>query len=67
MFFNLYTYNEFIKDVYHTNKTVHYELLLREYKFDMSVDSSVATPLPKGTKKHMKERQRMIDEQRFSE
>ena len=35
-FFTLYTYNEYLKDIYNTNKTMHYENILRANGFILS-------------------------------
>ena len=32
-FFKLFCYNEFVKDIYNTNKLAHYENILRDEKF----------------------------------
>ena len=34
-FFNLWAYNEYIRDAYNTNKLIHYELLLEQFGFDI--------------------------------
>ena len=37
MFFNLFCYNEYVYDIYKTNKVKHFELLLEENGFKLSV------------------------------
>jgi len=35
-FFNLFTYNEYVKDIYNTNKLAHFENILEQNKFILS-------------------------------
>ena len=39
-FFNLYCYNEFVRDTYETNKVKHFELILRENGFKLSSEGA---------------------------
>lgn len=39
MFYNLYIYNEYVKDIYSTNKTEHYKLLLIDNGFNLTEDT----------------------------
>ena len=42
VFFKLFCYNEFVKDIYNTNKLAHYENILRDNKFDLkSIEDKV--------------------------
>ena len=36
MFYKLYIYNEYVQDIYRTNKTEHYKLILKENGFQIS-------------------------------
>ena len=42
-FFNLYCYNEFVKDVYASNKMKHFELILEQNGFDITVEGEPQT------------------------
>ena len=53
-FFNLYCYNEWVKDVYASNKLMHFELLLKLNGLNLSSEGEVAT-LGKGEKARQKE------------
>lgn len=47
MFYNLYIYNEYVKDIYNTNKTEHYKNILIENGFKLS-EMNKTTPTEKG-------------------
>ena len=42
-FFNLYRYNEWVKDIYASNKLMHFELLLKLNGFKLSSEGEVLT------------------------
>ena len=55
-FFNLYTYNEYIKDIYRTNRAVHFENVLKTAKFSIcSRKNETNELLNKELKKEMTE------------
>ena len=50
MWFNLWAYNEYIKDAYRTNITLHYKLLLEANGFIIHDTDKTPQPMPKQTK-----------------
>ena len=54
MFFNLFCYNEYVYDIYKTNKVKHFELLLEENGFKLSVVGDRNVKINKTEKKEMK-------------
>ena len=54
MFFNLFCYNEYVYDIYETNKVNHFELLLEENGFKLSVVGDRNVKINKKEKKDMK-------------
>ena len=65
-FYNLFKYNEYINDTFNTNKTIHYELFLKNAGFMLS---SVGEPnkMNKKNKRALSEVTQMIDEKLFNE
>ena len=41
-FFNLFCYNEYVKDTYNTNKISHFEEILKQKKFILIFQESLA-------------------------
>ena len=60
LFFNLFTYNEYVKDTYNTNKKAHYENILIENGFILS-EEGINKVISKETKKEMKENTISVD------
>ena len=54
MYFNLFCYNEYIYDIYNTNKRLHYENILKSKGFILKTEGETKKTVPK-TKKIMKE------------
>lgn len=54
MYFNLFCYNEYILDIYNTNKRLHYENILKIKGFTLKSEGEIKKAKPK-TKKIMKE------------
>lgn len=52
-FFNLYAYNEYVKDIYNTNRTKHFELLLLQNGFDLT-EIGEKTKIDKDMKEELK-------------
>ena len=50
-FFNLYCYNEYVKDIYNTNKIKHFELILESQGFDLKEEGEIR-PLSSEDKKY---------------
>ena len=65
-FFNLYCYNEFVKDIYETNKVKHFELLLVENGFVLSSEGSL-NRIAKETKQHQSQLVQELTEELFNE
>lgn len=65
-FFNLYCYTEYIKDIYKTNMTTHYQEILIENGFIMSEEGKTET-LDKEEKTEIKELSKEIKEKLFEE
>jgi len=63
-FFNLYCYNEFVRDTYETNKVKHFELILRENGFNLS-SQGAAKKLPKETRSQHSEIIRDMNDELF--
>ena len=53
-FFNLYCYNEYVKNIYETNKYLHYKEILKENNFDIIGDDEKNIKLSKELKEEMK-------------
>ena len=54
MFFNMFCYNEYVYDTYRTNKVKHFELLLEENGFKLSVIGDSNVKINKKQKSEMK-------------
>jgi hypothetical protein len=65
-FFNLYCYNEFVKDTYETNKVKHFELILAKNGFKLSAQG-VPTRLAKETRNQQSQLVEAINEELFTE
>ena len=65
-FFNLYCYNEFVKDIYETNKVKHFELILTQNGFVLSSEGSL-NRIAKETKQQQKHRVDAINDDLFNE
>lgn len=65
-FFNLYSYTEYIKDIYKTNMTKHYQEILIENGFIMSEEGKTGK-LDKEEKTEIKELTKEIREKLFNE
>ena len=50
-FFNLYCYNLYVSDLYHSNQIKHFELILEENGFNLSVEGVSRELLSKSEKK----------------
>ena len=67
-FFNLYTYNEYIKDIYKTNRAVHFENVLKTAKFSLcSRKNETNEVLNKEMKKEMTEISKDAKEKLFND
>ena len=64
-FFNLYCYNEFVRDTYETNKVKHFELILRENGFNLSSEGA-PKKLPKDTRNQQSEIISEINDELFN-
>jgi hypothetical protein len=65
-FFNLYCYNEFVRDTYDTNKVKHFELILAQNGFNLSSQGDVQK-LAKETRSHQSELAQELNEELFTE
>ena len=65
-FFELFVYNEYVADIFNTNKTIHYENILKEEGFNLSTVGN-AQKLDKTIKDEMTEAVAMIKEETFNE
>ena len=66
-FFKLYCYNEYVMDIYGTNKVKHYENLLEDSGFKIQRDASKPTRLPKQKKQEIISITHNINEELFKE
>ncbi len=64
LFFKLFCYNEYVKDVYHTNKSLHYRSILLKNGFDISKVGD-HTKLDKTIKNEMVEARKENNDQKF--
>ena len=65
-FFNLYCYNEYVKDVYETNKVKHFELILEKSGFVLS-SQGVPAKLTKATRTQQSQLADEISDELFDE
>ena len=65
-FFNLYCYNEFVRDIYETNKVKHFELILRDNGFDLS-SQGAPKKLAKETRNQQSEAMKELNDELFSQ
>ena len=65
-FFNLFCYNEFVKDIYNTNKLAHYEEILKENKFILD-SRGERTKINQDIKAEMSNLKIDIDDKTFQE
>ena len=65
-FFNLFCYQEYVKDIYSTNKIEHFKDILTQYGFKV-VEEGVKKELEKGKKKDMATLKDKINEEVFEE
>ena len=65
-FFNLYCYNEFIKDTYETNKVKHFELILSGNGFELS-SQGVPAKLAKETRSQQSQVVQELNEELFTQ
>jgi len=54
-FFNLFCYNEYVKDIYETNKYLHYREILKENNFEIIDEDVEKSKLSKEIKNEMKD------------
>jgi hypothetical protein len=65
-FFDMYIYSEYVADIFNTNKTVHYEKILKEEGFILSSVGTVQK-LDKVIQNEMKERVENIKDETFND
>ena len=66
-FFNLYCYNEYVRDTYGTNKVKHYEILLEENGFKIQTETVKLTKLSKEAKLELSSLIHNINSELFAE
>ena len=65
-FFNLYCYNEYVKDVYETNKVKHFENILTQNGFSLS-SKGVLAKLAKETRNQQSQVNQELNDEPFTE
>ena len=62
-FFNLYCYNEYVKDIYNTNKIKHFELILESQGFDLKEEGIIRSLSSEDKKILIDSESQLIEEQ----
>ena len=65
-FFNLFCYQEYVKDIYNTNKIEHFKEILSSYGFKLN-ETGIKKEIDKGKKKDMTTLKDKINEEVFNE
>ena len=65
-FFHLYCYNAWVKDIYSSNKVKHFELLLEQNGFNLSVEGVARELLSKAEKQNLKDEVEQISNDLWS-
>ena len=66
-FFNIYAYNQYVKDTYGTNKVKHFELILEENGFELECHDAAPVRLDKETQQDLKTLYEKISEDLFGD